>query len=843
MNAASSSSSSSSSGEPPNEQASAGTAGAQAHSGAGGGGAVPPSARAPPTVLTTPASDSSAPAITLDAPTPAPDQKHELSPAKGAWAADGIPLEDLSARNLEQEQLRMLALPPDTRQPGPVPNGGLDRAAAEADRPAPKPLAKPAKLSRELFMQFGEILLYFVFVVIFCFAAYGTRDPQYSFYMNQLTKELILNEPFPFSQSPAPKTFYGVSRIEDFWVFLGYPVGGPFIDGITMNNGLVYGVNRLLGVARMRQLRVRSNSCKVVKTMRPLFGTIGCIAPYSLDDQEKATFGNASNPAFVWRSAGSLDAQRVLGRINSYSGGGYVFDFSGNYAADMAGLTALYNGNWVDVQTRLVVIDFTTYNANLNMFFTGQLVFEFLPSGGILPSSTFRVMRLYRYADSAAGRVQLFLEISVLLFVLGYTLQESWEMYKDIGLFLRDGWNFFDVSNLLLFYALFIMRAIISVEFAKFKDPTKFFNFSNLVLLTSAEYNLVSFNGFLIFFKVLKYTRFSKQAIIITKTIKRGIIAIGTFTTMVLFILIGFAFFANQSFGIDVSSYRTFGFSIFSMFRGVLGDLDFDTLWDNNRFMGPLFFISFVVLFVFILLNMFLAIIDEAYTHVTSKYAHVETKETLAFRSLRTYAASKLPPRVQAMREAARRRKEARQTQMRAAKADRNADMHVDRREAEALFVSGHHMDSMLGVSNVDEFFDVYDANGDGVLDQAEQERVMRHLEAERAHYDSLVADLHASERASLTGDAAVPGVSAARVANLERVVLSLHGKLDVALEFLTAVNSQLKRDRVRRGSVVGLGRRGSVDLAAARRRGSVDLPGGGTSPRNESAHGSRDNL
>ena len=88
----------------------------------------------------------------------------------------------------------------------------------------------------------------------------------------------------------------------------------------------------------------------------------------------------------------------------------------------------LQNGTWIDLQTRALFIDFTTYNANVNLFHVAQLTFEFLPSGGVFPNSTFRVMRLYKYKNDITGTIQFVLEMLLIIMVLGYFVQEIWEL-------------------------------------------------------------------------------------------------------------------------------------------------------------------------------------------------------------------------------------------------------------------------------------------------------------------------------------------------------------------------------------------------------------------------------
>lgn len=54
----------------------------------------------------------------------------------------------------------------------------------------------------------------------------------------------------------------------------------------------------------------------------------------------------------------------------------------------------------------------------------------------------------------------------------------------------------------------------------------------------------------------------------------------------------------------------------FALFRVILGDFDFLALEEANRSMGPVFFISYIFVIFFIILNMFLAILFDTYAEV-----------------------------------------------------------------------------------------------------------------------------------------------------------------------------------------------------------------------------------
>ena len=59
--------------------------------------------------------------------------------------------------------------------------------------------------------------------------------------------------------------------------------------------------------------------------------------------------------------------------------------------------------------------------------------------------------------------------------------------------------------------------------------------------------------------------------------------------------------------------------SLLALFQLLLGIFDYDALWRSNRVLSPLLFVSFVVLVVFILMNIFLAIINDAFSVVNEQ--------------------------------------------------------------------------------------------------------------------------------------------------------------------------------------------------------------------------------
>jgi len=88
-----------------------------------------------------------------------------------------------------------------------------------------------------------------------------------------------------------------------------------------------------------------------------------------------------------------------------------------------------------------------------------------------------------------------------------------------------------------------------------------------------------------------------------------------------MFFIIFFAFaqLGYLLFGSTVQDFRTFYDTAFALLRLILGDFNFRAIESANRVLGPIYFITYVFFVFFVLLNMFLAIINDTYSQVKSE--------------------------------------------------------------------------------------------------------------------------------------------------------------------------------------------------------------------------------
>lgn len=90
------------------------------------------------------------------------------------------------------------------------------------------------------------------------------------------------------------------------------------------------------------------------------------------------------------------------------------------------------------------------------------------------------------------------------------------------------------------------------------------------------------------------------------------------FGFMVMFTIMfgSFAQLGNQMFGSQIFDFSTMYNAVFTLFRIILGDFDFNALKNAHYIFGPVYFFLYVFFIFFVLLNMFLAIINDSYTEV-----------------------------------------------------------------------------------------------------------------------------------------------------------------------------------------------------------------------------------
>lgn len=249
------------------------------------------------------------------------------------------------------------------------------------------------------------------------------------FYMQHLMKDLLVEEEFPEQTTQIYKKFDDVATAEEFWQFLEGPFANNVFPGdcyespVNMSKpcvGTLYGVNIMLGGVRMRQLRVDSQPCEAsLKVIEGRTQVLGCKDYWDHETNSDATFLPPNGPSRSALDSFNLstcfqytDPTPTLLTTREYGFRGFLYDpyySSGGFVCDLPyergdtvaqQLQALREANWIDLQTRAVLIELGTINMNGKMSTSCRLTVEFLPTGGVVPHYTFStawIFSLYQF--------------------------------------------------------------------------------------------------------------------------------------------------------------------------------------------------------------------------------------------------------------------------------------------------------------------------------------------------------------------------------------------------------------------------------------------------------------
>lgn len=131
---------------------------------------------------------------------------------------------------------------------------------------------------------------------------------------------------------------------------------------------------------------------------------------------------------FAYKTEEELEGSNHEATIATYSGAGYVQNLGKTQNESLEVITYLFNKLWITRGTRVVFVDFTVYNANINLFCAIRLIVEFPATGGAISSWDFRTVKLIRYVTIKDYFIMA-CELIFVLFIFYYIVEEALEVY------------------------------------------------------------------------------------------------------------------------------------------------------------------------------------------------------------------------------------------------------------------------------------------------------------------------------------------------------------------------------------------------------------------------------
>ncbi|NXF58754.1 PK1L2 protein, partial [Ciccaba nigrolineata] len=470
-----------------------------------------------------------------------------------------------------------------------------------------------------------EILAYLGFLWMLLLVAYGQRDPN-SYYLNKHIENSFTDG------------FYDVYSYQDFFTWanttLVKNLYGSYKGFITDGN------SKLVGSARIRQVRVKGGICPISPKLQHVIQE--CHAPYSLQAEDTSDYGehwntsvfdNSSDLSSAWQyqSQSKLRGHPSWGKLAIYRGGGYVIHLGTDPKNASRILQYLFNNIWLDTFTRAVFVEFTVYNANVNLFCIISLMFETNALGAFFTSAELQSVRLYPYTNSLHIFV-IAAEVIYFLFLVYYMIVQGKLMKTLRWRYFHSKWNLLEMAIILISWSalsVFVKRTILGTRDISYYQEHKedCVSFNETARADAVLGYLIAFLVLLSTVKLWHLLRLNPKLNMITSTLRRAWGDISGFITVIAIMFLAYSIATNLIFGWKLYSYKTLFDSSETMVSLQLGIFNYEEVLDYNPILGSFLIGSCIIFMTFVVLNLFISVILVAFSEEQKHYQASEEEE------------------------------------------------------------------------------------------------------------------------------------------------------------------------------------------------------------------------
>ncbi|NWI57222.1 PK1L2 protein, partial [Calyptomena viridis] len=478
---------------------------------------------------------------------------------------------------------------------------------------------------QKAFALIREILAYIGFLWMLLLVAYGQRDPN-SYYLNKHIEDSFTHG------------FHDVYSYQDFFTWANTTLlknlYGSYKGFITDGN------SKLVGSARIRQVRVKGDTCPISPKLQHVAEE--CHAPYSLQTEDTSVYGehwntsafdNSSHLSSAWQyqSQSKLRGNPSWGKLATYGGGGYVIHLGTEPENASRILQYLFNNVWLDTFTRAVFVEFTVYNANVNLFCIISLMFESNALGAFFTSAELQSIRLYPYTSS----LHIFVvaaEGIYFLFIVYYMIVQGKLMKSLRWRYFHSKWNLLEMGIIVISWSalsVFVKRTILGTQDISYYQEHKedSVSFQETARADAVLGYLIAFLVLLSTVKLWHLLRLNPKLNMITSTLRRAWGDISGFITVIATMFLAYSIAANLVFGWKLYSYKTLFDSAETMVSLQLGIFNYEEVLDYNPILGSFLIGSCIIFMTFVVLNLFISVILVAFSEEQKHYQASEEEE------------------------------------------------------------------------------------------------------------------------------------------------------------------------------------------------------------------------
>ena len=364
-----------------------------------------------------------------------------------------------------------------------------------------------------------------------------------------------------------------------------------------------------------------------------------CYGGFSSTSQSKTAFNmpgwkpvdNSSNIDELFRLCPKpwryQDAEETVtvpkwGQFSFYPGGGFVADLGYKNVTGFGIIKSLQKDSWLDIQTRAVILEFSTFNPSTNLLGIATYLYEIEASGYRAPFTRTEVISLDS-TETGSRQFYLICIFFFIIFVVLYFGRECYRLYNQRSRYFKSFWSWVEISQAIFSVLAVVMyivrsdRAFSTVQELQ-KNIYANVSFRQVIIWLEVENAVLGILTFFITVKLLRLIRFNEHVAVFSKTLKTSARLLSSFNVVFLICFMAFLHFGVLIFGTGSEHYSSVLRATYFQLQLTLGRVKarpINELADANDTFGRIFAAFLLLSLTVVAMNFFIAIMNDALTN------------------------------------------------------------------------------------------------------------------------------------------------------------------------------------------------------------------------------------
>ncbi|XP_043944837.1 polycystin-1 [Protopterus annectens] len=278
--------------------------------------------------------------------------------------------------------------------------------------------------------------------------------------------------------------------------------------------------------------------------------------------------------------------------------------------------------NAVIFLTRAIFVEFTQYNANVDLYALVTILMEFPVPGGAMCTLDVKPFALLRLSNGV--HLLLIMMVFLMLFVVSFVISESLSMKKEGWTYFTHLWNYIQWVIILLSVSSVVVHVKITTIadqlWAKYlQNRNEFIDFYQILFFSDTFTGLSASLLFLLTIKAAQQLRFVREWSVFGKTLGKSAKELFCIIFVVMWVSLAYSHLGYLLFSSNSDKFRNFGASLLTLFAVLRGCVNLKVQSSDSSGLCTLYYISYIILEVWILWRLMAAALIHNHRQVNAE--------------------------------------------------------------------------------------------------------------------------------------------------------------------------------------------------------------------------------